>query len=215
MLPELMLPELMMIQQLALLPHYHFRPALPRDRYQIYQLLHSDQHQRGVPWQQLRQGFGWGIVLALGLHLLLIIGGLQLLFLGLMSIAAVVLGAWLGRWLFGDWQNYWVIEQNNRLVACSKLTCYRTYAVLSDVMVRPECRQQGIGSFLVKACLQQAGRPTYLACFPDRVKFYQRLQFIPVDPRLLSAYLRRSLELNLEPGLVPLVYSAFEANQSE
>lgn len=200
-----------MTQRSSLLPHWHFRPALPHDRHQIYQLLHNQR--QSILWQQLGQGFGWGMLLALGLHLLLIIGGLRLLLFGLVSITTVVIGAWLDRWLFGDWQNYWIVEQNNSLLACGKLACYRTYAVLSDVVVSPQHRQQGIGSFLVKSCMQQVGKPIYLACFPNRIKFYQRLQFVPVDPHSLTAHLRRSLELDLEPELVPLVCSAFATNE--
>lgn len=196
------------------LPSCHFRPALPRDRNQIRQLLHSDD-QRFTDWQQLGAGFGLGVLLALGMHWLLSIGGLQLLIYGLIGVGALVIGAWFERRLFDDWQNYWVIEQSNLIIACGKLTCYRTYVVLSDVVVSPAHRQQGVGSFLVKSFIQQAKKPLYLACFPNRVRFYQRLQFVPVNPQTLSAYLRRSLELDLEPDLIALVHSNLETVRIE
>lgn len=191
------------------LADYHFRPALPQDRAQIRLLLH-DPYQEQHVLRQLWQGFGLGIFLALGLHWLLAVGGLHFLVYGLIGMGAIVVSTWLNRRLFGDWQNYWVVEQSNTLIACGKLTCYRTYSVLSDVVVIPERRQQGIGSFLVESFVQQAVKPLYLACFPNRVRFYQRLQFSPVDSRLLAAYLKRDLELDLEPNLVVLVYSGWE-----
>jgi N-acetylglutamate synthase-like GNAT family acetyltransferase len=198
-----------MTQRLLPLPSCHFRPALPRDRNQISQLLHSDD-QRFTSWQQLGAGFGLGVLLALGMHWFLAIGGLQLLLYGLMGIAALLVGVWLERRLFDDWHNYWVIEQSNLIIACGKLTSYRTYAVLSDVVVSPVHRQQGVGSFLVKSFIQQAKKPLYLACFPNRVRFYQRLEFALVDPQTLSAHLRRSLELDLEPNLIALVHPRAE-----
>jgi N-acetylglutamate synthase-like GNAT family acetyltransferase len=203
----------MMTQRSFPLASCRFRPALPRDRHQVRRLLHSDDQR--AAWQLLGAGFSCGVLLALGLHWLLAIGGLQLLGWGIAGIGALTIGTWLDRQLLSDWQNYWVIEQNNRLIACGKVTCYRTYAVLSDVVVSPEHRQQGIGSFLVKSFIQQTKNPLYLACFPNRVRFYQRLNFAPVDARSLSAHLRRSLELDLEPNLIALVHAALETAQPE
>lgn len=201
-----------MPNSVRLLSNCCFRPALPPDRRQIRLLLRSyscDSH--SSRWQSTGRLFCVGLLLALMLHWLLALGGLQLLLCGVLGCSAVGMACWLNLWLFEDWQNYWVVERNKRLIACGKLTHYKIYSVLSNLVVAPEHRQRGIGSLLVisiaQVADQTANQPLYLACKPNLIQFYQRLGFVSVESQLLSAYLREELGLNQQPKLLVLRFA--------
>lgn len=221
-----------------------FRPALPHDRRQIRLLLrhcHSEPQltlSRRLPkrhrswlkqwhlgWRQVWQYFSLGLLLALGLHWLFETGGTQLLFYGVLGLIAVALAGWLNLQLFTDWRNYWVVAQENQLLACGKLTPYRTYAVLSDVVVAPGWRGQGIGSLLIGSITDQAvpqvlsgpdiklavksvessvgsikanmhyPEPVYLACVPQLIRFYEQFGFKKISAQELTAHLKQELGL--------------------
>ncbi len=178
------------------------RLALPQDRRQIRLLLRDYCHQtnccpnyhqtsRSRTWAY----FGLGLALSVVLHGLLLTGSLQLLCLGLLGLGGLVLISWLRLRLFADWQHYWVMEREQRLIACSRLTCHHTYAVLSDVVVAADWRQLGVGSQLLSGITLPSDRPIYLACRSELVEFYQRFGFQPFCPKALTAYLRRELGL--------------------
>jgi N-acetylglutamate synthase-like GNAT family acetyltransferase len=183
------------------LAQFQVRLALPQDRRQIRLLLREYHHCRRLTiwrclgWRCLGwRYFGLGLGFAWVLHWLLIVGGLQLLSLGLLVLGSLGLAGWVNLRL-ADWRHYWVIEQERQLVACAKLTCYQTYAVLSDVVVAVNWRQLGVGSRLLTAIAQGVNLPIYLACRPELAGFYQRLGFHSVCPQTLSAYLRQELDL--------------------
>jgi len=174
------------------------RPAQSQDRRQIRHLLRNYHRQasqsnlcRSSPWKYFSLGLG----LALLLHWLVMVGGLQSLYWSLLVAAILTLLGWANPWLFEDWQHYWVIEQNQRLIACAKLTCYRTYILLSDVVVAIDRRQIGVGSQLLATIVQRVNPPIYLACRPELVRFYARFGFQPANPQELTAYLRQELGL--------------------
>jgi N-acetylglutamate synthase-like GNAT family acetyltransferase len=219
-----------------------FRHALPHDRRQIRLLLrhcHSQpqpilSRSRHLPqryeswlkqwhlsWRQLWQYFSLGLLLALGLHWLFETGGAQRLLYGVLGLIAVALAGWLNLQLFADWRNYWVVAQDKQLLACGKLTPYRTYAVLSDVVVAPGWRGQRIGSLLVGSIVDQAvpqvlsgsaiksvessvgsikanmhhAESVYLACVPQLIRFYEQFGFKKISAQELTTHLKRELGL--------------------
>ncbi|MFM7427946.1 MAG: GNAT family N-acetyltransferase [Elainella sp.] len=227
---------------------YQFRPALPRDRRQIRLLL------RWFERTDLRLGstdskfwlsrlatplpnklslgrwLGLGLLLGLLLHGLWSWGGLPLLVCGLLMGGTVALVGWLNLYLFADWQNYWVVESPQGLIACGKLTHRETYGILADVVVSPGWRRQGVGSFLVGSIVNQAtqmvrsdlqdsnpqqfnlqavnlqaGQPIYLACLPQLMPFYGQFGFRPVELGQLSLALRQGLGLRSQSGLRSMV----------
>lgn len=192
-----------------LLSDCRFRPALPQDRRSIRLLLHTAPPADSA--QQPLLSLRIGGLLALLLCGLLLLGGLQLLLYGTLTLCVVAFLSWLNSRLFEDWQNYWVVEwvdaPNGRVIACGQLSHYPIFSVLSDVVVAPRYRQQGIGSFLVTSMVDIArtrNQPLYLACKPERVKFYQRLGFVAIKPQLLPSSLNRALGLRQHTQLLPL-----------
>lgn len=186
-------------------PYFHpcFRPALPSDRRQIRRLLQNYHRQDGVG--SISGLLGSKLLAGLGLCGLLTASGTLGLLYALAIMIAVYISRWLSLGLFGVWQNYWVFEQNHRLVACCKLISYNTYAVLSDVVVLPKQRCQGIGTFLVRSAVHQITQPVYLACLPERLLFYQRLKFTPAASSSLTVHLKYVLGLDLDANLKVLV----------
>lgn len=186
---------------------YQFRPALPADRRQIRRLLSCYHYPApSFSWRQLSQFFCLGLLLTAGLHWLFVLGGLLLVLHLMLGLSTVIATYWLNLRLFEDWQNYWVVEQNQSLIACGRLTCYGRYTVLSDVVVAPERRRQGVGSFLITSLAQKADYPLYLACTPKLTQFYQRLGFAVIAPHLLGLSLRRELGLSHKTKLMVLQF---------
>lgn len=221
---------------------YRFRSALPRDRRQIRLLLRwfervelgkstaGKNTARKLFWPPVGRRFGLGLLLGLLLHGLWSWGGLPLLAYGLLIGGAAALASWLNLYLFADWQNYWVVESDQDLIACSKLTCGKTHAILADVVVSPRWRGQGVGTFLVRSIVEQftveqfaveqfavgqASReaclnpqdclPIYLACLPRLMPFYEQFGFRPVELAQLPLALRQELGLRTQPGLRAMV----------
>lgn len=104
-----------------------------------------------------------------------------------------------------DWKKFWIIDQEERIVACGKLCGYSTYSVVQDVTVLPQYRRQGIGSALVKHLSKHPSKPLYWACLPDKIGFYTQLGFNPARSADLSFMLRHELAISTQPDLLPLV----------
>jgi amino-acid N-acetyltransferase len=142
----------------------------------------------------------------------MVVGGLPVLLLGILSLSTIAIAGWLNFQLFEDWPNYWVIEQNNRLIACARLTDSGAYTILSDVVVLAEQRQRGVGTLLLgEVCrLRQliCGQPVYLSCRPSLVRFYQRFGFELTDSNTLSPRLQHELGLDTQPQLLALKLGA-------
>jgi GNAT superfamily N-acetyltransferase len=178
------------------------RPAIAHDKWQIQQLLSN--FERETPRSKKLDYFVMGLLLALGINLTLLLG-LNFL-LGIMSLVGIAgLFFFLSIFYSQEWQKFWIIEQDGRIVACGKLCHYATYSVLYNVLVEPGYRRQGLGSALVQRLGQEATKPLYLACFPDKVGFYTRLGFVQLRSLDLSPMLRYELGLTSRPDSIPLV----------
>jgi N-acetylglutamate synthase-like GNAT family acetyltransferase len=185
------------------------RPARPADRQQIRLLLRSYHHPTLKDFQRLQfgQSFCLGLFVAFGLHGLLIVGGVNLLWFGLLIVGTLALTGWLGLHLLTDWQHYWVVEYGQRLIACGKLVDLGCGSILCDVVVGPEHRQQGVGSLFVNSMVTKASQPLYLACTLERLRFYQRLGFEIANPEALSMPLKVELGLPQNSKLMALQFS--------
>ncbi|MBW4515146.1 MAG: GNAT family N-acetyltransferase [Timaviella obliquedivisa GSE-PSE-MK23-08B] len=184
-------------------PAYSTRPAIASDRWQIQRLLNKFEQE--APWRSR----GWhsltlGFLLVLGISLSFLLG---LKFLqGIVGLATCgITFSFIKIVVSQEWKKFWVIEQEGRIVACGKLCRYGTHSVLYDVLVLPQYRRQGMGSALVKHLTQQASKPLYLACCPDKIGFYTQLGFTHTRSSELSFILRYELGISICPDVVPLV----------
>lgn len=80
------------------------------------------------------------------------------------------------------WQQFWVIECEDELVACGQLRNFSGAQELSSLVVVPAWRHRGLGSYLTTHLIQAATEPLYLECLGEKLAmFYARLGFIPVS----------------------------------
>jgi N-acetylglutamate synthase-like GNAT family acetyltransferase len=148
----------------------------------------------------------WGVLAIGGLGLTITVGPGPLL--NLLTGPAIVLSsgiliALLFTWN-DDWEDFWVIEHHQTIIACAKLRCHSRYSVLHDVYVVPKWRSQGLGSYLVKHLGERANRPLYLTCMPHLVSFYRRLGFTSVSSNKLPPLLQYDLGIPGRFEVVPL-----------
>lgn len=95
------------------------------------------------------------------------------------------------------WQQFWVIECEDKIVACAQLRSFLEAQELGSLVVAKAWRKQGFGTFLSQHLLKQAHQPLYLECLGDRLaNFYQRLGFVPVSWQDLPKSLQRKFGLS-------------------
>ena len=80
-----------------------------------------------------------------------------------------------------NWSNFWVIENNRRLVAIGQLRRHPGIQELGSIMVAPNWRTQGLGTHLVQHLIEQATAPLYLSCGARLIPFYAPLGFVPIS----------------------------------
>jgi len=89
------------------------------------------------------------------------------------------------------WQQFWVVEQAGEVIACGQLRTFHRAQELGSVVVQPQWRSRGIGSYLIEHLMRQATQPLYLECLGKRLtQFYTRFGFVPVDWSTLPPSLR-------------------------
>jgi N-acetylglutamate synthase-like GNAT family acetyltransferase len=183
------------------------RPAVRQDKWQIYRLMRYFQKEVRSPFSRTMQVAGCfitGILIVFFIQLILIVG--LKAFYGLLAFLwLLVCCQFLVIALSREWENFWVVEYSDRLIACAKLSPYATYSVLYNVIVHPAARQQGLGSALVSHVAQVAMKPLYLACVQDKVRFYQRFGFIELRSPEVPPLIRYDLGLSPQRQIVPMM----------
>ena len=105
------------------------------------------------------------------------------------------------------WQQFWVIECDDNIVACGQLRSFSTAQELGSLVVSPNWRSKGLGSYLVNHLIQQATQPLYLECVGKRLaKFYLKFCFVPVDWKELPSPLKGKFGLTqLASKILPII----------
>lgn len=199
-----------MLDPLPLPPDCVLRSATPADKPPIQSLL--EQFRREVlpsisDSERALRGLAIATGILFGGYIVISLkpGQLPLPLLGLAGAVGIgVVAVQILTWNEG-WADFWVIEQNDRLVACAKLRCYSRYSVLNDLFVIPELRDRGLGSYLIANLGRKATKPLYLTCLPSLVQFYMRLGFTPISVNHLSPLLQFDLGIPNQLTVVPLV----------
>ena len=95
------------------------------------------------------------------------------------------------------WQQFWVIESINKVVACAQLRNFTDAQELGSLVVCPEWRGKGLGRLLTKHLISQATQPLYLECLGKRlVDFYRPSGFITFPFEQLPRSLQNKFRLS-------------------
>ena len=117
------------------------------------------------------------------------------------------------------WQQFWVIENNNQILACGQLRTFSDCQELGSIVVRSAWQNQGLGTALTQHLIQQATQPLYLECLGKRLAaFYQRLGFVMVERSALPPALQRKFGLSSEIARLfrlPLHQMQFPTNHDD
>ncbi|WP_251956539.1 GNAT family N-acetyltransferase [Nostoc commune] len=81
-----------------------------------------------------------------------------------------------------NWQQFWIIECNNNLVACGQLRSFSGAQELGSLVVASTWRNRGLGTLLTQHLINTATQPLYLECLGHRLaKFYSRFDFVEIS----------------------------------
>lgn len=105
------------------------------------------------------------------------------------------------------WSQFWVIECAGRVVACGQLRSFPGAQELGSLVVVPDWRGRGLGSYLVNCLIQEATQPLYLECLGSRLtKFYTRIGFVPIAWQELPPPLKRKFGISqVASQLLPMI----------
>ena len=95
------------------------------------------------------------------------------------------------------WSQFWVIEQNQTIIACGQLRVFPDAQELGSLVVKSSHRHQGLGTVLAKHLIQTASQPLYLECLGQQLcQYYQRMGFETVEWQALPHALKRKFGLS-------------------
>lgn len=95
------------------------------------------------------------------------------------------------------WSQFWVIEQQQTIIACGQLRVFPDAQELGSLVVKSTHQGQGLGTLLAQHLIEQASQPLYLECLGQRLcQYYQRLGFQIVEWQALPQGLKRKFGLS-------------------
>ena len=86
--------------------------------------------------------------------------------------------------IYENIRDYFVVEQDEQVIACAALhICWSDLAEIKSVAVAEESQKQGIGTQLIKACLEEAKKLgiATVFCLTYQPEFFQKFGLSPVD----------------------------------
>lgn len=95
------------------------------------------------------------------------------------------------------WSQFWVIEQQQTIIACGQLRVFPDAQELGSLVVKSTHQGQGLGTLLAQHLIEQASQPLYLECLGQRLcQYYQRMGFQIVEWQALPQGLKRKFGLS-------------------
>jgi amino-acid N-acetyltransferase len=95
------------------------------------------------------------------------------------------------------WQQFWVIEFDNNIIACGQLRNFEQAQELGSLVVTKNWRNRGLGSFLTQHLIEQATQPLYLECLGQKlVDYYQKFGFVQVEFQDLPLSLKSKFKIS-------------------
>ncbi len=81
-------------------------------------------------------------------------------------------------WLHGLYLQVWFIEKNNQIIASASFNYYTSR--LDNLYVKPQCRRQGIASYLIKYLQKHFNKPIFIICDAKQINFFEHIGFIKI-----------------------------------
>ncbi|MEO0844285.1 MAG: GNAT family N-acetyltransferase [Cyanobacteria bacterium J06643_5] len=95
------------------------------------------------------------------------------------------------------WQQFWVIEFENKIIACGQLRNFIQTQELGSLVIDKNWRNRGLGSYLTQHLIEQASQPLYLECLGNKlVSFYHKFGFVEVDFQDLPKSLKSKFKIS-------------------
>ena len=115
------------------------------------------------------------------------------------------------------WQQFCLIECEERLVACGQLRNFEDGQELGSLVVVKSWQKRGLGTTLAKYLIQQATKPLYLECLGKKLEdFYTRLDFVPISLAELPKSLKVKFgitQLGIKIFKIPLIIMKYKGNK--
>ena len=95
------------------------------------------------------------------------------------------------------WQQFWVIEFDNNIIACGQLRNFTEAQELGSLVVNKNWRNRGLGCFISQHLIKQATQPLYLECLGLKlVNYYQKFGFMIIDFQDLPSSLKSKFKIS-------------------
>lgn len=95
------------------------------------------------------------------------------------------------------WQQFWVIECDNNIIACGQLRNFIEAQELGSLVVTKKWRNRSLGTAIAQHLIEQATQPLYLECLGKKlVNYYTKLGFVTIDFEDLPSSLKSKFKLS-------------------
>lgn len=114
-----------------------------------------------------------------------------------------------------NWSKFWVIAYKQELIGCASVNFYTKNSSVGYLYIKPQWRNQGLGSYLLKYLMHKSSNPVSLICKPKLVEFYSSYGFAPIPWQELTPSLKVMYGVfRPHPKLIgcPLVLMEYEHN---
>lgn len=116
------------------------------------------------------------------------------------------------------WQQFWVIECEEKLVACGQLRNFEDAEELGSLVVVKSWQKRGLGTILTKHLIQQSTKPLYLECLGKKLEsFYSPFGFVPISLAELPPSLKFKFgisQLARKIFKIPVIIMQYQGNNS-
>ncbi len=111
-----------------------------------------------------------------------------LVFTAINSLVIIFLNILIGA--ATNWSKFWVIEYEQELIGCASVNFYTKNSSVGYLYIKPQWRNQGLGSYLLKYLVHKSSNPVSLICKPKLVEFYASYGFVSLSWQELTPSLK-------------------------
>ena len=104
-----------------------------------------------------------------------------------------------------DSKEFCIVEHRGKVAGCARLRFLGDGFELASVGVKGSYQRRGIGSLLVRQCLEVADGEVF--CLTNRPEYFQRFGFKVMEPGKLPAEVLAKLRRRCMPGATPMMHA--------